>query len=260
MDKALAGEQIEQFKHDGYLVFRQMVAAAACDRMLSVAGQHLRDAIPPVEYEAEVGYPGAPDSLDALGGRTIRRLRGAYQRDACFRSWADDAVLQTKLAQLLNESARVALAHHNCVMTKHPNFGTATSWHRDIRYWSFTRPDLISVWLALGPETPDNGGLKFIPGSHRLKIEAEQLDALDFLRPDLPQNQLLFAQGLSLELQKGDVVFFHSGLFHAAGRNNGGTLKTSVVFAYRGQSNLPLAGSRSEAGDSASANPPILNA
>ena len=256
MDKALTGEQIEQFNRDGYLVFRRLATQTICDRMLSVAKRHLRDAIAPVEYEAELGYPGAPDSLDAPGGRTIRRLRAAYQRDACYRTWADDAGLQTKLAQLLNEPVRVALAHHNCVMTKHPNFGTATSWHRDIRYWSFTRPDLISVWLALGPETPINGGLKFIPGSHRLKIEAEQLDALDFLRPDLPQNQLLFAQGLSLELQKGDVVFFHSGLFHAAGRNDGGTTKISVVFAYRGQSNLPLAGSRSEAGESTAAGLP----
>lgn len=249
MEMALTQQQIEQFQQDGYLVFRRMATTAVCEQMLSVARQHLRAAIAPLEYEADVGYSGAPASLDAPGGRTVRRLRNAYQRDAVFRTWAQDPGLLTKLTQLLHEPVCLTPAHHNCVMTKHPNFGTATSWHRDIRYWSFTRPDLISVWLALGPELPGNGGLQFIPGSHRIGIEPRQLDELDFLRPDLAQNQALFAQGIALELQQGDVVFFHSGLFHAAGRNGGDTVKTSVVFAYRGQSNLPVAGSRSAAGE-----------
>lgn len=249
MEMALTQQQIEQFQQDGYLVFRRMAAPAVCEQMLSVAQQHLRAAIAPLEYEADVGYPGAPDSLDAPGGRTVRRLRNAYQRDAVFRAWAQDPGLLTKLTQLLHEPVCLSPAHHNCVMTKHPNFGTATSWHRDIRYWSFTRPDLISVWLALGPELPGNGGLQFLPGSHRMQVEAQQLDEQDFLRPDLAQNQALFAQGIALELQQGDVVFFHSGLFHAAGRNSGSTVKTSVVFAYRGQSNVPIAGSRSAVGE-----------
>lgn len=247
MNTALTSEQVEQFQNTGFLILRGMVPAAACARMLEVTGQEARDAIAPIEYETEVGYEGAPESFDAPGGRTIRRLRQAYHRDPCFRAWSQDPDLLAKLTVLLGEPVCMTLAHHNCIMTKHPDFGTATDWHRDIRYWSFTRPELISVWLALGPEFPANGGLKFIPGSHRLKIAPEQLDDLDFLRPELAQNQALFAQGVAPELQQGDIVFFHSGLFHAAGRNTTGTTKTSVVFAYRGQSNAPVAGTRSAA-------------
>ncbi|HEX7646195.1 MAG TPA: phytanoyl-CoA dioxygenase family protein, partial [Noviherbaspirillum sp.] len=143
---------------------------------------------------------------------------------------------------------RLVLAHHNCVMTKHPHYGTATGWHRDIRYWSFARNDLVTVWLAIGRETASNGALHVIPGSHRLDIGRHQLDELDFLRPDAPDNQPLFAQGVPVELQPGDVLFFHSGLFHAAGRNDSEAVKMSVAFAYRGENNVPGAGSRSEAG------------
>ena len=57
-------------------------------------------------------------------------------------------------------------AHHNCLMTKHPRYGSMTGWHRDMRFWSFEREDLVSVWLALGEETIDNGALWFVPGSH----------------------------------------------------------------------------------------------
>ncbi|HEX8887275.1 MAG TPA: phytanoyl-CoA dioxygenase family protein, partial [Noviherbaspirillum sp.] len=127
------------------------------------------------------------------------------------------------------------------------HFGTATGWHRDIRYWAYTRPDLISVWLALGHEEAGNGALKFIPGSHRIPLEPGQMDALDFLRPEVPQNQALFARGVAPVLEQGDVVLFHSKLFHAAGRNDSERMKASVVFAYRGESNPPVQGTRSAA-------------
>ncbi len=243
----LSAAQMEQFERDGYLVFRKLASPAACETMLAVTQEHLRNAIAPLEYEAEVGYAGAPTSLDAPGGKTVRRLRGAYQRADCFRAWALDPRIAGWLRQLLGEPVCLTLAHHNCVMTKHPDFGTATGWHRDIRYWSFARNELISVWLALGSETEGNGALKIIPGSHRLDIRRAQLDDLDFLRPDVPENQTLFACGTTVELEPGDVLFFHSGLFHAAGRNSGDAVKTSVVFAYRAQSNAPIAGSRSAA-------------
>jgi phytanoyl-CoA hydroxylase len=247
MTMKLPDEQISEFHAHGYLVFRGLVPNDACEAMRSVAEHHLRDAVPPLEYEAEVGYPGAPQSVDAPGGRTVRRLRGAYNRDQCFGKWAEDPALVAKLVQLFGEEVSLSLAHHNCVMTKHPDFGTATGWHRDIRYWSFSRPDLISVWLALGSENACNGGLKFIPGSHRMAIAPERLDELDFLRPDVPQNQALFEHGISLELERGDVVFFHSGLFHAAGKNTTSAVKMSLVYAYHGKSNAPIPGTKSAA-------------
>lgn len=245
MEMALSEMQIEEFKDNGYLVLRDVVTPIVCDLMLSITEEHLRRAMPPLEYEADVGYPGAPGSLDAPGGRTVRRLRDAYHRHECFQLWARDKQLIARLEQLFAEPVRLTLAHHNCVMTKHPDFGTATGWHRDIRYWAFTKPDLVSVWLALGIENEANGGLKLIPASHRSDIASTQLDELDFLRPEVAENQPLFAQGVPLELQKGDVVFFHSGLFHAAGKNTSATTKASVVFAYHGESNRPIEGTRS---------------
>lgn len=243
----LSTDQIRQFRQEGYLLLRDAVPVEQCEQMRAVAQEHLRLAIPPIEFEAEVGYAGAPSSLDAPGGKTARRLRDAYHRDTCFREWAESPHLIAMLEQLLEEPVCLVLAHHNCVMTKHPDYGTATGWHRDIRYWSFLRNELITVWLALGEETEQNGGLQLLPGSHRLMVQPEQLDKLDFLRPELPQNQALFAQSVTPQLRQGDVVLFHSGLFHAAHRNATQQVKMSVAFAYRGTTNLPLAGTRSAA-------------
>ena len=103
MDTALSGAQIAQFEKDGYLVFRKLLEPAACEHMLAVAKTQLQAAQQPLEYEAELGYPGAPSSLDAEGGRTVRRLRGAYHRDQCFHDWAHDPRIVDKLKQLFGE-------------------------------------------------------------------------------------------------------------------------------------------------------------
>lgn len=247
-NRPLTAEQIEHFRREGWLLLPGLVPASVREDLLAVSADHLRRAVPPVEYEAELGYPGAPASLDAPGGRTIRRLRGAWQRDEVVRRQAGDPDVLARLRQLLGEDIRLTLAHHNCVMTKHPGYGTATGWHRDIRYWSFQRNELISVWLALGAERASNGALLVIPGSHRIAVQPHQLDELDFLRPDVEENKALFAQGRVVEMEPGDVLFFHSGLFHAAGRNDGDAVKHSLVFAYRDAKNLPLPGTRSEQG------------
>lgn len=238
---------IAQFERDGFLLLRERMPAHQCMQLQQVVLQQLDDASPPLEYEADVGYVGAPVSRDALGGRTVRRLRGAYHRAALLQQWAADPDLIAMLGQLVPPPVVLNLAHHNCVMTKHPDFGTATGWHRDIRYWKFSNDNLITVWLALGDENADNGGLQVIPGSHRWQIAPEQKDALDFLRPDLPQNQPLIAQGIALSLAAGDVLFFHSSLYHAAGKNLSGMRKLSVAFAYHGADTAPLPGSPSAA-------------
>lgn len=133
-------------------------------------------------------------------------------------------------------------------MTKQPRFSSDTGWHQDIRYWSFSRPELVSVWLALGAETRTNGCLRLLPGTHRLRFERSRLDERLFLREDLPENRALVEREIAAELEAGDVLFFHALTFHAAERNRGDATKFSLVFTYRAADNAPLPGSRSAGG------------
>jgi phytanoyl-CoA hydroxylase len=248
MDKKLSASTVDQFNRDGYLILKGYTPQPFLEQMRALVVDHLLREVEPVEYEYQVGYAGAPSSLIALGGRTIRRLRGAYQRDKLFKVWATAPELTAQLEQLLNEPVRLSLAHHNCVMTKHPQYGTATHWHRDIRYWSFEQPNLVSVWLALGNETASNGALWVIPSSHHEVLQVEQLDELGFLRQDVAANKALLNQATMVELEAGDVLLFHSGIFHSAGKNCTDKVKMSLVFTYHAQSNKPIVGSRSDLG------------
>jgi phytanoyl-CoA hydroxylase len=239
--------EIDRFRRMGYVVVRALAPEALRERMLAISKAHLAATTAPIEYEADVQYPGAPASHDAPGGRTARRLLSACERDPVFREWATSASLARRLRQLLGPRVELSQAHHNCVMTKDPRYSSLTHWHRDVRYWSFERPELVSVWLALGAEREENGCLHVLPGSHRLDVRPEQLDAAQFLRNDIEDNRALLATQGAVELDPGDVLFFHARLFHAAGHNRTRETKLSVVFTYHAADNHPLAGARSAA-------------
>lgn len=240
-------DELTRFERDGYAVVCGLGPEPLRRRMLEVTREGLSRLIEPIEYEADVQYPGSPPSRDVPGGRTVRRLKQALSRDYVFVEWLTFPPLVARLEQLLGPAFYCPLAHHNCIMTKHPAFSSDTGWHQDIRYWSFAEPELVTVWLSLGTEHPDNGCLRVIPGSHRMVLERERFDEALFLREDLAENQALIGQAQYVPLEAGDVLFFHCKTLHAATRNYTDQTKYSVVFTFRSADNPPRAGSRSAA-------------
>ncbi len=237
--------QVRELREQGFLIERALVAAERCAELKAIAACQLHEVRQPVEFEADLRYPGAPASKQALGGHTVRRLLDAYTRDAAFAARAVAPEIVAWMQAYFGEQPVLSTAHHNCVMTKHPAYGSLTGWHRDARYWSFERSDLVSVWLALGTETRANGGLWLVPGSHRVELEAECFDTAKFFRSDLPTNQNLIGMAVCPELNAGDVIFFHCNTLHSAGRNLSDQVKFSLVFTYHGAGNQPLSHSRS---------------
>lgn len=234
-----------EFTRHGFAVVRALAAQDLCAALLAQAQTDLAAQIPPLEFEADLHYPGSPATRDAPGGGTVRRLLQAYARSPIFQKWAHDVAVLTHVRQILGANICLVQAHHNCIMTKQPGFSSDTPWHQDIRYWRYQRPELVMVWLALGREYPTNGSLHILPGSHLASITAAQLDAKQFLRDDLPGNRKIIDTQIPVELAPGDVLFFHARTFHAASRNRSAEAKFSLVFTYRAADNLPVAGSRS---------------
>ncbi len=160
----LSPEEIQQFKTEGYLVFRQLIDMELLNEIRTQTKNHLSLRLPPFELEAELGYPKAPQSIDEEGGHTIRRLLLAFSRDSSYREWGKNRVVKSVLQQLFDsEKIYLVQSHHNCIMTKQPDYSSKTMWHRDVRYWKFANAELINSWLAMGSEVNENGCLKVIP-------------------------------------------------------------------------------------------------
>jgi phytanoyl-CoA hydroxylase len=239
--------QIDALRAAGYVVVPDFLPPAELERLNVVARAQLAARTRPLELEADLKYPGAPPSRASAGGGTVRRLLEAFARDPAFAGCATAPRVQSWMAAYFAEPVLMSRAHHNCLMTKHPRYGSLTGWHRDIRYWSFEREDLISVWFALGREAVDNGGLWFVPGSHTREFAAERFDAAKFFRAEHPDNAALIRTAVAPSLAPGDAVFFHCNTLHSAGRNTTDAVKYSLVFTYHGRSNAPLGGTRSAA-------------
>ena len=235
----------ESFQQNGYLLLPQFAAPELVDHMLETTLHDREQSVEPVEFESDLKYPGAPSNRTANGGTTIRRLQQAHSRDVSFTEWVNSPRLRLLLKELLGPEIVCPLAHHNCIMTKEPQFSSDTGWHQDIRYWSFERPELVSVWLALGKESLENGCLQVVPGSHLMKFDRDRFDDELFFRQDVSANKDVLSQSIPIELNKGDVLVFHCKTLHAATRNHTDATKYSVVFTFRSIDNPPLPGTRS---------------
>lgn len=237
--------ELDQFQREGFVVQRQLVSETYVSTIRNVTCRDAEAHFGDIEYEADVQYPGAPTSFDDEGGRTIRRLKQAFSRDPVFSRLVKEPRLLKRLQQLLGQKIVMPLAHHNCIMTKHPNYSSDTGWHQDTRYWSFANDELINAWIALGDENLSNGCLQLLPGSHRWNLATEQQDAKLFFREDYPPNQQYLDTAVTAELSAGDVLFFHARCFHSATRNYSTETKYSAVFTFRNLDNQPLPQTRS---------------
>ncbi len=54
-------------------------------------------------------------------------------------------------------------SHFFCKM---PHDGKAVAWHQDSSYWPLSPSKALTVWLAIDDVDMENGGMKFIAGSH----------------------------------------------------------------------------------------------
>ena len=84
-----------------------------------------------------------------------------------------------------------------------------------------------------------------IPRSHKMDFGRGDFDKDWFFREDNEANKTLFESKVSIELNRGDLLFFHCRLLHSAGQNLSDKVKISPVFTYHRGSNQPIEGTRS---------------
>lgn len=249
----LSDAQLQQFDQDGFIVLKAFLDAKPCDAMMKVAQEDLKQFIEPIE--TELGYDSRSkeyrmtvsdyDSKTEEKNMVVRRLRQVYDRNPLFKAWMEDIKIRPTLQQILHTKVVLTTAHHNSIMTKMPQLSSATGWHQDRRYWSYSDDNLVSIWLALDDENSENGVLEFIPGSHKIQFQVEQFDEKEYFSETYASNKKIIATKVSTDLKKGDVVIFHSLLLHRANRNNTDKAKISFVYTVKSENTKAKLGTRS---------------
>ncbi len=109
------------------------------------------------------------------------------------------------------------------------------SWHQDLNYWGLDGDDEVTAWFALTPATVENGCMRFVPGSHRMK----DVPHVDKFAPDnlLTRGQEIAAEvddasAVNITLRAGEASLHHGHLFHASGPNATDTRRLGVAIRY----------------------------
>ena len=96
---------------------------------------------------------------------------------------------------------------------KPAKIGRETPWHQDIGLWRDDNVHAMNAWLAIDPATRANGCLQVVPGSHHGEV-IPHICYDDSIHGELPRELCTDLDIEHIELAPGDVVFWHSNLWH----------------------------------------------
>jgi hypothetical protein len=90
--------------------------------------------------------------------------------------------------------------------------------HRDIRFFSGDFPLMLNLLVMLDDFTLENGATYLLAGSHT--------------KPDKPESETFYKNADRAIGKRGDVIFFNSNLWHAAGLNTTDDERRAITITF----------------------------
>jgi hypothetical protein len=229
------------FERDGFVVVRGLLPAAEV-REMGYAFDRLEALARTLPGSVDVG--GARFIVDAEPFR-IHRIAWCGGAEPVLERYGDDPrfiTLASSVLRALPVEQLIQQAHF-----KRPGDEVAFAWHQDAsnrRYGTDQYIDLdgrgsfVQIAVAIDPTGPDNGGLSFVPGSHRLGFVADPATGV------LPAEAFDAASAVTPELHPGDAVYFGPFVIHGSEPNRSTVSRRTFLQGYA----LPGANRRSYPG------------
>ncbi len=116
---------------------------------------------------------------------------------------------------------------------KQPGSGTNYGWHQDAARIEVA-PCFVIAYLAITASTPENGGLRVVPGSHRTALPFEIIVNEDgqAQRKVARTLHVKESDALDLTLEPGEVTFFSGLLVHGSRANRSRRRRIAILTDY----------------------------
>jgi ectoine hydroxylase len=223
----LSAQQIADFHHDGYVIVRAMFDAEEMDILRGAAKADA--AIQKHAYLVDDGK-GAATKL-ALWNKAGDDLFGAVARGHR---------IVDAMEQLLGDEV---YHYHSKMSIKEPFTGGAWAWHQDYGYWYMNGclfPDMASAFIAVDPNTRENGCLQVLRGSHKLgRVEHGKFGDQTGADPERVENAMKILELVYVDMEPCDVLFFHSNTLHRSDQNKSPHPRWSFICCYNTKHNNP---------------------
>jgi hypothetical protein len=173
-------------------------------------------------------------------GRVVRLSLWNHPGDTIYGMFARcESIVRTAEMLLAGE----VYHYHSKMIMKDAKTGGAWAWHQDYGYWyqnGVLSPDLCSAFIAVDRATRENGCLQVVEGSHLLGridhvLTGDQAGAdQERVKAILERLPLVY-----VEMEPGDVLFFHSNLLHRSDGNSSEHPRWSMICCYNAARNNP---------------------
>ena len=110
--------------------------------------------------------------------------------------------------------------------------GKVTPWHQDGDYYPIEPLETLTVWISLDGSTPEQGCMKFIPGSHRdHQIYSHHFEHRDdyTLAQVIDDDQVDLEQAKDIILEPGQISLHDVYLVHGSDANQSGRRRMGLV-------------------------------
>ncbi len=227
MATALSSQQLQQYDESGYVLIGGLFDSEEIELLRRSAKQ---------DKQLDEHAFGRNDGE----GGTVRLSLWNHPGEGIYGAFARCNRMVSIAGQLLHDEP---YHYHSKMIMKDPRIGGAWAWHQDYGYWyrnGVLTPNLVSAFIAVDAATRENGCLQVIEGSHRCgRIDHQLTGDQAGADPERVEALLQRMKLIYVEMDPGDVLFFHSNLLHRSDQNRSRLPRWSMICCYNARSNDP---------------------
>jgi ectoine hydroxylase len=225
----LKENKLEEYQRDGFVLVKGMFDTEEIDLLRRAAKE---------DRQLDQHSFGRGDGE----GGTVRLSLWNHPGDTIYGMFARCESIVNSAERLLEGEV---YHYHSKMIMKDAKVGGAWAWHQDYGYWyqnGVLFPLLCSASIAVDPATRENGCLQVLKGSHHLGrvdhvLTGDQAGA-DLERVHEAQKRL---ETVYVEMDPGDVLFFHANLLHRSDQNRSDKPRWSMICCYNAARSAKLA-------------------
>ncbi len=239
-DGPLSETELAQYERNGFLVFNSFLDQNTVRQFR----EDLR------AYEDDESILRSEGTITEPGKQEIRSIFGIHELSDRFDRLTRDPKILAMVRQLLGSDAYI---HQSRINFKPGFHGKGFDWHSDFETWhaedGMPRMRAVSFSIALTDNTPFNGPLMLIPGSHKTFVpcvgrtpEDNYQSSLKKQELGVPNNRDLAAMADEYGIKAptgpaGSLIIFECNTLHASNANMSPWPRSNLFFVYNSVEN-----------------------
>jgi ectoine hydroxylase len=239
---ALKNEEAKRFERDGFIVFPDFFSPEE----VATFNDALTDLKQDPTLQDREEYIREPHS------DVLRSIFSQHLFHSEFKALSRDRRILDKVEQILGSQVYI---HHSRINIKPAYKGKSFPWHSDFETWhaedGVPSCRMVTAWVMLTENTPFNGPLYLIPGSHKCYVscagktpEANYRQSLREQRYGVPSLDAIEVLSQERELaaalgKPGTLVLHDGNVMHGSPDNISPDPRTNAFFVYNSVHNVP---------------------